>query len=92
MASCLSLFFLSAVIHQGGYFENVAHCMAIYEAHRASTLESELQVLQGQNASLAAQIQQQESKREDRTPGREGRASVQVSGLTLACRVAWRGG
>lgn len=37
--------------------------VAVHEAHRASTLESELQVLQGQNASLAAQ--QQESKRED---------------------------
>ena len=39
--------------------------VAIYEAHRASTLESQLQVLQGQNASLAAQTQQQESQRED---------------------------
>jgi hypothetical protein len=39
--------------------------VASYEAHRASTLESELQVLLGQNASLAAQTQQQESKRED---------------------------
>jgi hypothetical protein len=39
--------------------------VAVYEAHRASTLDSELQVLQGQNASLTAQTQQQESKRED---------------------------
>ena len=37
--------------------------IAIYEAHRAPALEAELQVLQGQIASLAAQAQQQESER-----------------------------
>ncbi len=39
--------------------------LAIYEARRASALESELRVLQGQNASLALQTPQQESKQED---------------------------
>ena len=39
--------------------------IAIYEAHRASALESELQVLKGQSASLAAQAEQPKSHRED---------------------------
>ena len=39
--------------------------IAIYEAHRASALESELQVLRGQNASLATRAQRPESQRDD---------------------------
>jgi hypothetical protein len=37
----------------------------IYEAHRASALESELQVLRGQDASLAAQAQEAKNQRDD---------------------------
>jgi hypothetical protein len=39
--------------------------VAIHQARRASTLESELRVLQGQNTSLAAHMQQQESRPEE---------------------------
>lgn len=46
--------------------------IAIYEAHRASALESELQVLRGQNASLAAQAQQTKSQRDDAEHRLEG--------------------
>jgi hypothetical protein len=46
--------------------------IAIYEAHRASRLESELQVLQGQNASLAARTGQLNGQRDDTEHQAEG--------------------
>jgi hypothetical protein len=42
--------------------------VAIYEAHRAATLESKLHVLQVPDASLALQTQQQVSNGQDREP------------------------
>jgi hypothetical protein len=65
--------------------------VAIYQAHRASTLESALQVLQAQNASLVAQTQQQESKQEDAEHRAEraeppGNASAAVNSELLRLR------
>ncbi len=42
----------------------IAFGIALYEAHRAARLGSELEVLHGQNASLAAQLRQRESEGE----------------------------
>ena len=43
----------------------VAVGTAIYEAHHASTLRSEVQVLQQQQATLTGHIQQLQSERDD---------------------------
>jgi hypothetical protein len=65
--------------------------VAIYEAHRASRLESELHVLQARDASLALHTEQQTSNRQDREARAErtethGNAPTGVSSELLRLR------